>query len=92
MMSSKQLTLFDHAMSELSSLKNQGSVMPIETKDVAKYLRISSSTLNRAKNRGNLPYKCLYNDQEIAEVHFSHQAKGKDYWRVYIKDRTADQI
>jgi hypothetical protein len=48
-MISEQLNLLNYAISELSSLQNQGLPMPLDTKTVCNSLDISPSTLNKAK-------------------------------------------
>lgn len=82
-MTSEQVTLLSHATEELRKLEDR-QPLPLDTRNVAEKLRISSSTLNKAKNNNKLPYTCPYNGK-IAEIHYSHHEKGKDYWIIWLK-------
>jgi len=94
-MNTSQLTLLTHATEQLAKtqqhLLHSGTPLPLKTATVAEYLQISGSTLNRAKNDNDLPYKLSYNEK-IAEISFSHHWKGKDYWFVKILDNDHDPI
>lgn len=78
-----QITLFQYATEVLGPCADFEPI-PFATPDVAKRLGISSSTLNRAKRNGQLPYCCWCDGVEV-RVEFSHHERGKDYWTVVKK-------
>ncbi len=80
-----QITLFQYATEVLGSCADLEPI-PFPTPMVAKRLGLSSSTLNRAKKNGQLPYRCNCEGMEVI-VDFSHYERGKDYWTV-VKNKS----
>lgn len=76
-----QLSLLDHAT---QLLQEQRVPYKVDTQTAAKLLRISVSTLNRAKNTGNLPYSRKISGYR-AFVDFAGNPKRKDLWLVSFK-------
>jgi hypothetical protein len=80
-MQNRQLTLLNHA-TQLS--KEQSVPYSVDTETAAKLLRVSTSTLNRAKNTSRLP--CTRTIQGVcARADFIEYKNGKDWWQVYFK-------
>jgi hypothetical protein len=80
-MTAAQLTLLDYAT---ALLNEQRIPYEIDTETAAKLLRVSVSTLNRAKNTGKLPYVRLI-DGNQASASFAGNPKRKDLWFISFK-------
>ncbi|ASC71158.1 hypothetical protein XM38_021080 [Halomicronema hongdechloris C2206] len=80
-MTTEQLSLLDHATQLLSE---QRIPYEVDTATAAKLLRISVSTLNRAKNARKLPYKREI-DGYCASASFVGNPKRKDLWLITFK-------
>lgn len=80
-MTQTQLSLLDHAT---QLLQEQRIPYEVDTQTAAKLLRISGSTLNRAKNTGKLPYSRVVSGYR-AFADFAGTPQRKDLWVVSFK-------
>ena len=76
-----QLSLLDYAT---QLLNEQRIPYEVDTATAAKLLRISVSTLNRAKNAGKLPYTRKV-DGHWASASFAGNPKHKDQWLISFR-------
>lgn len=77
-MTNAQLSLLDHAT---QLLQEQRVPYEVDTQTAAKLLRISVSTLNRAKNSGNLPYSRTVTSYKVS-AYFTGRLSRGDRWSV----------
>jgi|688.fasta_scaffold353709_1 hypothetical protein len=84
-MTAEQLTLLDHATTELKRIQKLSSLglrpKSITTK-AAKEAGIPESAMRRAKHRSFLDYDLPHGRGKV-RIEFVEQANHKDFWRIW---------